>query len=114
MVIIKLVVLVFFIIAAATSINTDHFTPFAPAGFDGVVTAAAIIFFAYIGFDAVSTGSEEAKNPARTSLWQSLDRSSLRRSFTFSPLSVRSDCCQPTSWVQVMHHWQRPWTRAPA
>ena len=65
MVIIKLVVLVFFIIAAATSINTDHFTPFAPAGFDGVVTAAAIIFFAYIGFDAVSTGSEEAKNPSK-------------------------------------------------
>ena len=65
MVIIKLVVLVFFIIAAATSINTDHFTPFAPAGFDGVVTAAAIIFFAYIGFDAVSTGSEEAKNPGK-------------------------------------------------
>ncbi|HEX5908097.1 MAG TPA: amino acid permease [Propionibacteriaceae bacterium] len=65
MVIIKLAVLVFFIIAAATSINTDHFTPFAPAGFDGVVTAAAIIFFAYIGFDAVSTGSEEAKNPSK-------------------------------------------------
>ena len=65
MVIIKLVVLVFFIIAAATSINTDHFTPFAPAGFGGVVTAAAIIFFAYIGFDAVSTGSEEAKNPSK-------------------------------------------------
>ena len=65
MVIIKLVVLVFFIIAAATSINADNFTPFAPAGFDGVVSAAAIIFFAYIGFDAVSTGSEEAKNPSK-------------------------------------------------
>jgi APA family basic amino acid/polyamine antiporter len=65
MVIIKLVVLVFFIVAAATSINTDNFTPFAPAGFGGVVTAAAIVFFAYIGFDAVSTGSEEAKNPSK-------------------------------------------------
>jgi basic amino acid/polyamine antiporter, APA family len=65
MVIIKLAVLVFFIIAAATAINTDHFTPFAPAGYGGVVTAAAIIFFAYIGFDAVSTGSEEAKNPSK-------------------------------------------------
>jgi APA family basic amino acid/polyamine antiporter len=65
MVIIKLAVLVFFIVAAATAINADNFTPFAPAGFDGVVTASAIIFFAYIGFDAVSTGSEEAKNPSK-------------------------------------------------
>jgi APA family basic amino acid/polyamine antiporter len=65
MVIIKLAVLVFFIIAAATAINADNFTPFAPAGYGGVVTAAAIIFFAYIGFDAVSTGSEEAKNPSK-------------------------------------------------
>jgi APA family basic amino acid/polyamine antiporter len=65
MVIIKLAVLVFFIVAAATAINADNFTPFAPAGFDGVVTAAAIIFFAYIGFDAVSTGSEEATNPSK-------------------------------------------------
>jgi basic amino acid/polyamine antiporter, APA family len=65
MVIIKLVVLLFFIAVAFTAVNTDNFTPFAPAGWDGVVTAAAIIFFAYIGFDAVSTGSEEAKNPAK-------------------------------------------------
>lgn len=65
MVIIKLAVLVFFIVAAATAINADNFTPFAPAGYGGVVTAAAIIFFAYIGFDAVSTGSEEAKNPSK-------------------------------------------------
>ncbi len=65
MVIIKLAVLVFFIVAAATAINADNFTPFAPAGYGGVVSAAAIIFFAYIGFDAVSTGSEEAKNPSK-------------------------------------------------
>jgi basic amino acid/polyamine antiporter, APA family len=65
MVIIKLAVLLFFIAAAATAINTDNFTPFAPAGSAGVISAAAIIFFAYIGFDAVSTGSEEAKNPSK-------------------------------------------------
>ena len=47
-----------------SSFSTDNFTPFAPARVGGVVTAAAIIFFAYIGFDAVSTGSEEAKNPS--------------------------------------------------
>jgi APA family basic amino acid/polyamine antiporter len=49
--------------------GTEHFTPFAPAGFDGVTSAAAVIFFAYIGFDAVSTGSEEARNPARDLPW---------------------------------------------
>jgi len=65
MVIVKIAVLLFFIVVAITAINTDNFTPFAPAGWDGVVSASAIIFFAYIGFDAVSTGSEEAKNPTR-------------------------------------------------
>jgi basic amino acid/polyamine antiporter, APA family len=65
MVIIKIVVLVFFIAAAVTAINTANFRPFAPAGWDGVVSAAAVIFFAYIGFDAVSTGSEEAQNPKK-------------------------------------------------
>jgi APA family basic amino acid/polyamine antiporter len=65
MVIIKIAVLLFFIVIAVTSINTANFTPFAPKGWDGVVSASAIIFFAYIGFDAVSTGSEEAKNPKK-------------------------------------------------
>jgi APA family basic amino acid/polyamine antiporter len=59
-------VLAFFIVVAATSFNLDNITTdFAPNGFDGVVTAASIIFFAYIGFDAISTGSEEARNPRR-------------------------------------------------
>lgn len=114
MVIIKLVVLVFFIIAAATSINTDHFTPFAPAGFGGVLPPRRSSSLPISASTRYRPEARRPRTPARTSLWQSLDRSSLRRSFTFSPLSVRSDCCQPTSWVQVMHHWQRPWTRAPA
>jgi APA family basic amino acid/polyamine antiporter len=62
---IKLVVLVFFIVVAMINFSTHNFTPFAPAGADGVTSAAAIIFFAYIGFDAVSTGSEEARRPER-------------------------------------------------
>jgi basic amino acid/polyamine antiporter, APA family len=62
---IKLVVLLFFIAVALVNFSTHNFHPFAPAGTDGVTSAAAIIFFAYIGFDAVSTGSEEAKNPSR-------------------------------------------------
>jgi APA family basic amino acid/polyamine antiporter len=62
---IKLVVLVFFIAVALANFGTTNFHNFAPTGVDGVTSAAAIIFFAYIGFDAVSTGSEEARNPAR-------------------------------------------------
>ena len=65
MVIIKLVVLAFFIVAALTAFNGDHFSDFAPNGWSGIEDAAALIFFAYIGFDAVSTGSEESKNPGR-------------------------------------------------
>jgi basic amino acid/polyamine antiporter, APA family len=65
MVVIKLLSLVFFIAVAATAFSTRNFTPFTPHGVDGVTTAAAVIFFAYIGFDAVSTGSEEARNPQR-------------------------------------------------
>src|SRR4051795_12241887 len=66
---IKLVVLVFFIVVALANFTTHHLTPFAPAGFHGVASAAAVIFFAYIGFDAVSTGSEEARNPAKDLPW---------------------------------------------
>jgi APA family basic amino acid/polyamine antiporter len=66
MVVIKLAVLAFFIVTAATIFSSDNVTQdFAPNGFDGVVSAASLIFFAYIGFDAISTGSEEARNPAR-------------------------------------------------
>jgi APA family basic amino acid/polyamine antiporter len=65
MVAIKLLVLTFFIVVAFVNFGTGNFQPFAPAGVDGVTSAAAIIFFAYIGFDAVSTGSEEARNPAK-------------------------------------------------
>jgi basic amino acid/polyamine antiporter, APA family len=65
MVIIKLAVLAFFIVAAATAFDGDNFSNFAPHGWSGIEDAAALIFFAYIGFDAVSTGSEESKNPGR-------------------------------------------------
>jgi APA family basic amino acid/polyamine antiporter len=62
---VKLVVLVFFIVIAFANFNSDNLTPFAPHGRDGVVSAAAVIFFAFIGFDAISTGSEEARDPKR-------------------------------------------------
>ncbi|WP_436519769.1 amino acid permease [Actinoplanes sp. HUAS TT8] len=69
MVVVKLVVLIFFLVVAFANFGTGNFHPFAPDGADGVTAAAAIIFFAYIGFDAVSTGSEEARNPARDLPW---------------------------------------------
>ena len=66
MVFVKLAVLAFFVVVAFTAaFDGDNLTPFAPNGADGVVTAAAVIFFAYIGFDAVSTGAEEAREPKR-------------------------------------------------
>lgn len=66
MVAIKLLILAFFIVVAfATAFNTENLTPFSPEGTGGVVSAAALIFFAYIGFDAVSTGAEEAREPKR-------------------------------------------------
>jgi basic amino acid/polyamine antiporter, APA family len=66
---IKLVVLIFFLAVAFANFTTAHMTPFAPHGVHGVTSAAAVIFFAYIGFDAVSTGSEEARNPAKDLPW---------------------------------------------
>src|SRR4051794_38489557 len=66
MVVVKLIVLTFFIVVALAHFSTRNLHPFMPNGFHGVTAAAAIIFFAYIGFDAVSTGSEEARNPAKT------------------------------------------------
>lgn len=65
MVFVKLIVLGFFIVVAFANFHSGNLTPFAPHGRDGIVTAASIVFFAFIGFDAISTGSEEAQNPGR-------------------------------------------------
>ena len=51
--------------SAFTAFNGDHFYDFTPNGFDGIVDGAALIFFAYIGFDAVSTGGGGGRNPQR-------------------------------------------------
>ncbi|MFB3853443.1 MAG: amino acid permease [Vicinamibacterales bacterium] len=65
MVALKLAIIGFFIFAGAFYVKPDNWTPFAPNGFRGISSAAAIIFFAYIGFDAVSTAAEETRNPQR-------------------------------------------------
>ena len=64
-VIIKLAVVVFFISFGAFMVNPPNWSPMLPNGFSGVMSGAAIVFFAFIGFDAVSTTAEETKNPQR-------------------------------------------------
>ncbi len=65
MVAIKLVILVLFVCVGFRHVQMDHFTPFIPNGWLGVQAGAALIFFSYIGFDAVSTAAEETRNPKR-------------------------------------------------
>lgn len=71
-VIVKIAVVVLFIVAGIGYVNTANFTPFIPQeqapgvfGYGGILTGAAVVFFAYVGFDAVSTAAQEAKNPQR-------------------------------------------------
>ena len=73
-VVIKIIVLLTFIAVGITYVNPDNWVPFIPPadpaepgryGVDGVFRGAAIIFFAYVGFEAVSTAAAEAKNPSR-------------------------------------------------
>jgi basic amino acid/polyamine antiporter, APA family len=65
MVVIKLLVLGLFVVVGSMYIDTSHYVPFAPNGWRGIHQGAAIVFFAYIGFDAISTAAEETKNPQR-------------------------------------------------
>jgi APA family basic amino acid/polyamine antiporter len=65
MVAVKLVILLFFIVVGVFYIKPANWQPFAPNGWSGIMTGAALVFFAYIGFDAISTTAEETKNPQR-------------------------------------------------
>ena len=65
MVAVKGSAVLFFIAVGLPWVKPENWTPFAPYGTAGVMAAAAVVFFAYIGFDAVSTTAEEAKNPRR-------------------------------------------------
>jgi len=71
-VVVKITVVLLFLVFGAAYVNKENWEPFIPPaqgdghfGFAGIVRAAAVIFFAYIGFDAVSTAAQEAKNPQR-------------------------------------------------
>ena len=65
MVFIKLAVIALFVIAGAFFVKPDNWTPFAPNGAAGIFAGAFLIFFAYIGFDALATAAEECKNPQK-------------------------------------------------
>ncbi|MEP6474677.1 MAG: amino acid permease [Gemmatimonadota bacterium] len=73
LVVIKVAVLVVFVVAGASYVNRANLTPFIPPnrgvfgefGWSGILRGAAVMFFAYIGFDAVSTAAQEARNPQR-------------------------------------------------
>ncbi|MDD3594266.1 MAG: amino acid permease [Candidatus Gastranaerophilales bacterium] len=65
MVIIKVGVILLFVIAGAFYVKPENWTPFMPSGMSGIFKGAFLIFFAYIGFDAVSTAAEETKNPQK-------------------------------------------------
>jgi APA family basic amino acid/polyamine antiporter len=76
-VLVKVIVILMFVIFGWQYVNADNWVPFIPEntgtfgefGWSGIVRAAGIIFFAYIGFDAVSTAAQEAKNPQKDMPW---------------------------------------------
>jgi APA family basic amino acid/polyamine antiporter len=65
MVAVKIVSLLLFIGVGLANLNPEYYSPFAPNGFTGIHQGAAIVFFAYIGFDAISTAAEETIDPQR-------------------------------------------------
>lgn len=65
MVALKLAVVFFVIVLGAYYVNPDNWSPFTPTGFGGIMKGVSAVFFAYIGFDAISTTAEECKNPQR-------------------------------------------------
>ena len=62
---VNLFIILSFIVVGAFYVKPEHWVPFAPNGLEGIFTGAFVIFFAYVGFDAISTAAEETNNPQR-------------------------------------------------
>ena len=65
MVVVKILAILIFVFAALPHVETHHWRPFFPNGWQGVLTGGAVVFFTYIGFDTVATATEECRNPKR-------------------------------------------------
>ncbi|CAK9146193.1 unnamed protein product [Ilex paraguariensis] len=61
----KVVIVIFVIIVGAFEVDVSNWSPFAPKGFKSILTGATVVFFAYVGFDAVANSAEESKRPQR-------------------------------------------------
>ena len=62
---VNMFIILSFIVVGAFYVKPEHWVPFAPNGMEGIFTGAFVIFFAYVGFDAISTAAEETNNPQR-------------------------------------------------
>ena len=88
LVFVKIAVIFIFLCLAIPNIDVRNWDPFLPFGYQGIASGAAIVFFAYIGFDAVATSAEEAKNPSLPFLCILLDISLDRKILLEMCLSV--------------------------
>ena len=100
MVIVKLSVIALFVFVGAFYVKPENWVPFAPNGFEGVFMGAFIIFFAYIGFDALATTAEECKNPQKD-LPIGIIGSLLITTIVYVSVALVLTGMQPTSGVVV-------------
>lgn len=100
MVFIKIAVIVLFVLVGAFFVKPANWTPFAPNGFEGIFMGAFIIFFAYIGFDALATTAEECKNPQKD-LPVGIIGSLIATTVIYVLVALVLTGMQPTSGVEV-------------